>query len=329
MLRSFLKKNYENSNFLLIYGENSYFLKKLENDIIDICFNKKNSDFNFDVFDSDNFNLAQIELSCSKSPFLASKRVILIKKIEEIEYKQLAELYKYIEKPRKKTLILLVSYSKFDKTTLNKKLYKDIPLNNRLELKMLGNHELTLFIEQFVIQFGKKIEKDAIPLFLTFVENDLFQIENELDKLINCAQNELITKDDVLKNTFSLKTNTIFELTDAIFENNLDKSITIFNKYFEKSSQGDILQFFTMLHNQLKKILLFKYYLTKNVPFKEASQLCSLNYFEEKRMESFKVPLKKLLSQYELLLATEPEVKFGGVVSFNALEKMMYKLLKV
>ncbi|MBN2695547.1 DNA polymerase III subunit delta, partial [bacterium] len=301
----------------------------LQEDIISIFLNGGETDFNLDVFDNDSFQPEMIKLSCSKSPFMAPKRVVVIKKIDEIDYKNLSEIESIFKKVTPKLVIIFVSYKTLDKITLSKKFYKNFPPSQILELKPLPTKELPSFISKFLKTYKKTIDSDALIYFLDRIDSDLFQIENELLKLIQATSDNSISLDSVKEHSYSTKTNSVFELLESILQNQISKSLSLAKTLFEENSAGEMIRFYSLLNNQFKKIVVFKYFMAKKFSFEKAASEANLNYFQQKQMSNILSSFSKLLKQYQIFLKHEPEIKFGGALSFYLFEKMVYEISMV
>ncbi len=328
MLIEFFKKNSLTSP-LLIHGDEHFFLKTLQKDVISTFLNGGEADFNLDVFDNDSFQIDLVKLSCSKSPFMATKRVVLIKKIDEIEYKNLSEIESIFKKITTKTVLIFVSYKTLDKIALGKKFYKNFPLSQILELKPLLPKELPSFILKFLKSYKKIIETDALSYFLERVDSDLFLIENELLKLIQASKDNTITLESVKEHGYSTKTNSVFELLETILQNRVSQSLFLAKNLFEDNAGGEMIRFYSLLNNQFKKIVIFKYFMAKKFSFEKSALEANLNYFQQKQVGNISSSFLKLLKQYQIFLKHEPEIKFGGALSFYLFEKMVYEISMV
>lgn len=313
---------------VLVHGDAAFFLRSLQDQIISILLQKKGADFNMDLFDHENFDPEQVILACNRTPFMAPMRVVLIRRIDEIDYNQFKRIQSVIEHPKKKVVLLLVAHKKMNRQMLGRKIFQGI--KNILELKNPSEHQLNQFVKDFVNVYDKHIEPPAIRYLLNQIDQNLYLIENELLKMINIPGDE-ITIDDIISLGYQSRNHSVFELLEAIFRKDLGGSLRLIKRFFANTPQGEIIRFFSLLHQQYQRIMMFRYYLTKKYTQQQAASFANLNYYEKKRMSEGgiqNVPFKHLLKNYEILLAHEPLIKFGGPLSFNILEKMIYRLIK-
>ena len=331
MLTKFLKQVSDNPTPLLIHVSDIYLLKNFKEKIQKILIENKNIDFNFDYFDDESFDIENITNSFYKSPFLSKKRVVVINKIEKIDYNKLTQLLHLISK-KKKTFLIFISNEILTKDKLKKKFFKAFESKNILALKTPSKSDIEKFIISFLKKENRSISDKAVFTLLENLDNNYMQAENELLKLINGVDSgKEIDIDDILTISYAQNSYSVFDLLNLILENNISLTIEILKKYFENTPQGELIKFYALLHMQFQKILLFHYYKLKGYSFMEAAKSSSLNYFDQKRIKSqnSNISFKKLLQKYEILLEYEPLIKFGGVISFYQMESMIIKIIEV
>jgi len=330
VLTKFLKEVAKNlPSALLIHSSDTYLLKDFKEQLQKILIDNKNIDFNFDYFDDESFDTENIINSFYKSPFLSKKRVVVINKIEKIDYNKLTQLLPLLSK-KKKTFLVFISSEFLSRDKLKKKFFKAFDSKNILGLKAPTSSDIERFILKFLKKENRSISNDAIFTLLENLDNNYMQAENELMKLINGVppENE-INLNDVLDISYAQNSYSVFDLLNLILEDNISLSIEILKKYFENTPQGELIKFYALLHSQFQKILLYHYYKLKGYSFADAARSSSLNYFDQKRIKSQKsnISFKRLLQKYEILLEYEPLIKFGGAISFYQMEIMVTKII--
>jgi DNA polymerase III delta subunit len=319
-----------NPSPLLIHTSEAYLLKGFKGKIQKIILDNKNIDFNFDYFDDESFDTENIINSFYKSPFLSKRRVVVVNKIEKIDYSKLIQLHPLLFK-NKKTFLIFISNELLTKEKIKKKFFKAFDSKNILMLKTPNSSDIEKFILKFLKKENRLISDKAIFTLLENLDNNYMQAENELIKLINGTQPENeITSNDVLSISYAQNSYSVFDLLNLILENNISLSIEILKKYFENTPQGELIKFYALLHSQFQKILLYHYYKLKGYSFSEATRSSLLNYFDQKRIKSQKsnISFKRLLQKYEILLEYEPLIKFGGTISFYQMEIMITKIIE-
>ncbi|MHC4517454.1 MAG: DNA polymerase III subunit delta [Planctomycetota bacterium] len=114
-------------------------------------------------------------------PFLASRRVVVIREADSFVSKNRGALEKYFEKPST-TGVLVLTVGSWPKTT---KLAKKLPkVGQLMELVPPKRNELPARLIQHARQAcGKALDRDAAQLLVELVGEDLAQLENEVDKL--------------------------------------------------------------------------------------------------------------------------------------------------
>jgi DNA polymerase III delta subunit len=331
VLTKFLKKFIDNPSSLLIHTSDVYLLKDFKEKIQKILIENKNIDFNFDYFDDESFDIENITNSFYKSPFLSKKRVVLINKIEKIDYAKLLPILPLLSK-NKRTFLIFISNELLTNDILKKKFFKTFNKESILTLKTPTSSDVENFILKFLKKENRSMSSKALFTLLENLDNNYMQAENELLKLINGVESpKEIELNDVINISYAQNSYSVFDLLNFILENNSSFAIEILKKFFENTPQGELIKFYALLHMQFQKILLFYYYKRRGYLFADAAKLSSLNYFDQNRIKSqnSNISFNKLLQKYEILLEYEPLIKFGGPISFYQMENMIMKIIEV
>ena len=331
MFTNFLKRTAKNPGAYLVDVADNFFLKDFKNKIKKIWLSNQNVEFNFDYFDDETFDVEKIFSTYYKAPFLSPKKVIVINKILKIDYNKLKQLEVLVKKKSQKTFLLFLSDALLSKDILKKKFFKLFNESHFITIKNPTSKDIENFILKYLKKYSVTITDKALILLLDNLDDNYYQAQNELDKLINgIYPNTIINEENVAEISYSQITYSVFDLLDFIFNNDIQSTLKVLKKYFEHVSQGEIIKFYSLLHSQFQKILLFKYYQLKGYSFSEAARSSSLNYYDQKRLKSQKrnISFKKLLQKYEILLSYEPLIKFGGQISFYQMETMIIKIIE-
>lgn len=223
-------KNNEIQGIYLFYGEESFILNTYLNIIIEKLMNDSDATMNLDIFESKAINLDKVIESIETLPFLADKRVVVIKELNAFQLKNTDKIDIFIDSLDKipSTTVLIIVESKVDKRS---KLYKKVAkLGNCIEFKKLSEDELIKYIAEQLSKEKIKIQKSVAKYFVHTVGSDLTTVHNELEKLIAFNKGkEFIEKHTIDKVCIKSIENRIFELVDCMGSNKRQVALRLYN----------------------------------------------------------------------------------------------------
>lgn len=276
-------------------------------------------------------NLNTILLNIQTIPFLTEKRLIIIENfLQEAsteDQKKLAETLDQI--PDSSIVIFVEKGEKIDKRIA---LFKKIQTQGTIEeFASLDEAKLVTWIQEYTQKKNGKISFRNANFFSKHIGNDLWQLSNELEKLIDYKNNEEITEDDIMLLTkVNIKT-TIFKFTDAIGQKNLHEGMKTLNILI--NSGEDIFYIFHMMIRQFRLLIEIKDLIEKKLnKFQIQNQLKQHPYVISNLMQQCRnFKLDTLKSIYQKLLQIEIATKNGKIrITTNnatefqfALEKLM------
>lgn len=209
--------------------------------------------------------------ACETLPFMAEKKIVVLHDVfqflDNMDKDTQDDLYKYLDTLGDFVCLILMDNTNSIKK--NSKLYRYFNKNNRaVDFSKLAGQDLGKWIEKILKKHHRKMSFSNINYFVEKssyrsrnIDLTLFDLENELLKVINYSKNEEITKeciDSVLIE--SIDTN-IFQLLDAISMSNSGKAIDIFNDMY--ISNEPIQRIFFMIIRQVRLMLSFRLYRQK------------------------------------------------------------------
>ena len=166
-------------------------------------------DFNFNIFDDDNFNGDLVIDTCETLPMGSEKKVVLLKNISNPNENFKKKLKDYLKNPLQSTcLVIFDFFNKFD-----------FLISEKISAKRLDDQSL----KEIVITELKKNEKtitdgacqkliEACCNYYSLIKNELEITEKTIDALV-CKQTEF----------------TVFELTDALSKRDADRAVSLLN----------------------------------------------------------------------------------------------------
>lgn len=206
---------------LFLYGADSYRSKKKLDDIRAKYLREIDpSGLNLQQFDGERADLDEIRACVSASPFLVSKRLVVVKDaIASAKKKDGEGFAEMLEKIPEDTI--LVVYEHADAEAL-----EDAPAYEKLkggkfypEFKPMGPKELQTWISQEAKARAVEFSKEALATYLPLAGNDAWKIVGELDAMAASAfasGKRLIDLDEVRDFSHAHTEESVFDFLDAV-----------------------------------------------------------------------------------------------------------------
>ena len=324
---SIKKQEYAPIYFLM--GEESFYIDKITDYILENALPEAERDFNQTVFYGKDADIANIIDTARRFPMMATRQLVVVKEAQQL--KNIELLDSYIKNPLKST-ILVINY-KYKSLDKRKAFTKNISQFGILfESKKIYESQLPDWILKYTKSLGLKIETKASILLAEFLGNDLSKISNELDKLsINIAQGNTITADDIEKNIGISKDFNNFELQNALGKKDVIKANQIINYFSTNEKNNPIYVTIALLHSYFSKILKFHFLKNKTNDKMVASALGVNPFFVKDYKSAARLyNPKKLVSIINLLREYDLKSKgIGNASSKNGdlLKELIFKTL--
>ncbi|MFH0947737.1 MAG: DNA polymerase III subunit delta [Elusimicrobiota bacterium] len=260
--------------------------------------------------------------SANSLPFISVKKMVVIKNIHKLLESQDEQLSKYIEKPHLLTCLVLVGGDKLPKREIFKKIEKLFPTVNFYNL--FGN-QICSWIIEYAKTFEKNISSDGAEEILKITGNNLFDIKNEIDKLILYVGDKTELKmDDIMRCCGHFRENTIFELMPALAEKKIETAIKILTNLL--SSGEDEYMILAFVTDRYRKYLKFIELTENGVVDGEAAMRSGVKFFQNEFInDARKFNSSKIKLSLIKILETDMKMKSSGN-SRNHIERLLFDL---
>ena len=233
----------------LIYGNEKYFIDEQVNKIVSEY--KEYDLINYDMCET-NINKAVEEVSMI-SLFSTDKIVICYNALFltgikcDIDH-DIDSLLKYI-------VVLVVNSDSLDK---RKKVVKELQKYAEVkECDKLKGNELLSFIKKRCVDNGYEINNDALNKFVLLLNDNLYVINSELDKLfIYKEDDKVISISDIDICTSRMLNDNIFDLVDAIVKKDINRSLALYDDLIILNEEE--IKLIVILANQFRLIFQVK-----------------------------------------------------------------------
>lgn len=208
----------------LFIGEDDYLREKAIKDLSSSLLDSSSRELDYKVFYGGETSAREILDVAATMPFLASRRLVVIKDFEKLSKEDIDRIITYLRKPSESTCLVLET--KDDSVT--KEYASMTRYVNIKRFDTLIGQELSSWIKQFVASHGKSIDETAVKDLKELQGQNLLSFAQELEKLITfVGERDRIKLDDVEALVGKSLTLSAFELTWAIERNRVDDAIRI------------------------------------------------------------------------------------------------------
>lgn len=227
-MANIIDEDIKSGNFSQIYllcGVERYLVRQYRNKLRDALTGGENDGINFSVFQGNDMNLKEVIGLAETLPFFSERRVILVED-SGLFKKSCEELADYLMRVPETTYFIFVE-EEIDKRT---KVYKTVKKQGRIaEFPTPKDEVLSRWIVKRLKDANKMIKPEALRLFLSRTGTDMEHIDKEMEKLIcYCMDKELVEEEDVCAITTEQTENKIFDMVNAIVEQNQRKALSLY-----------------------------------------------------------------------------------------------------
>jgi len=312
---------------LLISGEENFLSSKKLFQIKEKFSSKDIENSNLDEFDEKSFSMQDFIKSISSPPFLSDKRLIILKNILNTKLKKEDEKI-FIEQVKKiPDFILLVIY---EENKVQGKIFAEIEKisEKNWNYSKLSIPQLEKWADEEFKKNNSEIDKKTLSRLVSFVGNDLWQLNQEINKLSTYKnKNNDSIQDEDIDRLVSTNINTnIFQLVDGIGEKNIEKTLTFLNNLITKGEE--IIYLLRMMVYQLRNLIIIKELVSRNLNKTEIAKITKKHPFviEKTIKQSRNFSADELEKMYSEIFETELKIKNGKLEPKIALNILATKL---
>lgn len=291
---------------------------------------------NYIAIDGKEVSFDNILNACETLPFMSSKKIVIIKDISEIIENGDNDLdntmASYVEGLDNYLLLIIMDRSNNLKKT--SKLYKTInKLGGVVDFSKLKGKDLNTWLETKLKKYSKKISNANLNYFIgesSYSDYNstktLYDLENELLKVINYASGNEILKEDIdIVLTKTLDTN-IFNLLASINKKDSDSALKIFNEMY--ISNEPVQRILVMIIRQLRLMLGYKLYKERGYSEGDIQEKLGIKPYEFKKIskESYNFNEEQLKLALNHILELDIKQKTSSQDEKLALEMLIINL---
>lgn len=308
---------------IFLYGEDTYRSSQKLKEIKDKFLKEVDeSGMNITTLEGAGLKFEEFNQQIKASPFLARKRMIIVKnlisdnKSKDIQKEIVDLLNQGKEKSDNENILVFWESTDHSKSKSKNALWDRLVKEKfAQEFKALSPAQLNSWIKQELESDGGKIEPSAIPVLAATVGNDLWQMKNEITKLVNFRKDEIIRLDDIESMVKAKYDDDIFKLVDALGNKNKKQALKLISDQLNLGS--DEIYLLSMLIRQFRIILLIKSLQNThgNITKEQIAKELKLHPFVAQKAlyQSKNFEINKLKQIYNYLLRIDREIKTSNI----------------
>lgn len=267
---------------------------------------------NIAMFEGKQTTALEIFQACSAMPFLAEKRLTIVKNfLAEARDEERVGMVDILEKiPDFSVLVFSETLGIDRRIGLFKKLQK---VAKHTEFAPITGSKLLSWIEAMAAQKGSSIEKEAVIFLCEFCGGDLFRLENEIAKLVGYAGQRAITKQDANLLLDTQLTANIFKLTDGIGQKNQRIALSMLHLLIENGEELHVI--LSMIMRQFRIITQIKDLASQGLSQGAITSTLKVHPFVVTNTlpQTRNFSMEQLKRAYELLIQIDTKIKSGGI----------------
>src|SRR4030043_1412058 len=217
-----------------LYGPEDYLIEEEIQRMLNQILSPKERGFNLHTFSGEEHNSQEIVQAAQTLPMFSRYRFILVREADRMDEEKVGALMEYIQKPSPSTCLVLHGQTIGPWKKHRKALEK---VGQVTEYPRLKGRALVSWMKNRMKEKGKTLSEEAGDYFIEVVGDHLYDLDNALEKVfLSVGEKQRIELLDVEEITTEVKISTVFDLTDAIGHQNLEKALGILGKAMESKA---------------------------------------------------------------------------------------------
>lgn len=323
-------KNHDYKPVYYLMGEESYYIDKISEYILQTVLKEEEREFNQTVLYGSDTDISTVINAAKRYPMMAERQVVILKEAQHV--KRMEDLVYYVQKPLQSTVLVICH--KNGTLDRRKKLAAEIEKVGFLfESKKMKDSQLPGFITSYLKRKSVEIEPKASEMMAEFVGTDLSRMAGELDKLVITLVPGIrrVTPEQIERNIGISKDYNNYELRSAIVAKDVLKANRIIKYFAENSKTNPIQMTLSVLFGFFSNLML-AYYAPDKTEQGIANQLGlksawqAREYMAAMRVYSG-VKVMQIIGEIRYCDAKSKGVENASLSDEDLLRELVYKIL--
>ncbi|MGA2515432.1 MAG: DNA polymerase III subunit delta [Thermodesulfobacteriota bacterium] len=218
----------------LLYGPEDYLIEEEIQRLLNQTLSQKERGFNFHVFSGGEHSGQEVVQAAQTVPMLSQYRFVLVREADRMDEEKTEALMEYVRKPSFSTCLVLCSQTMGPWKGHRKEVEK---VGKVTEYTRLKSKALVSWMKNRMKEKGKTLSEESADYLVEVVGDRLYDVDNALEKVfLSVGKKQTIEISDMEEITSEVKVSTVFDLTDAIGHQNLEKALGILEKAMESKA---------------------------------------------------------------------------------------------
>ena len=218
----------------LLYGPEDYLVEEEIQRLLNQTLSLKERGLNLHLFSGEEDSSQEIVQTAQTLPMLSRYRFVLVREADRMEEEKVEGLAEYITQPSPSTCLVLYGQTIGSWKKHRKEIEKVGKVEEYSRLKGRG---LVSWMKNRMKEKGKTLSEESADYLVEVVGDHLHDLDNVLEKVfLSVGEKETIGLSDLEEISSEVKVSTVFDLTDAIGHQNLEKALGILGKAMESKA---------------------------------------------------------------------------------------------
>jgi DNA polymerase-3 subunit delta len=217
-----------------LYGPEDYLIEEEIQRILNRTLSQKERGLNYHLFSGEEHSGQEIVRAAQTLPMFSQYRFVLVREADHMDEKKVEALMEYVKKPSPSTCLVLYGQAAGSWKTCRREIEK---AGKVIEYTRLKGRALISWMKNRMKEKGKTLSDESADYLVEVVGDHLYDLDNALEKVfLSVGEKQAIELSDMEEITSEVKVSTVFDLTDAIGHQNLEKALGILEKAMESKA---------------------------------------------------------------------------------------------
>jgi DNA polymerase-3 subunit delta len=308
---------------IFLYGPDTFRSRQKLNEIIGRYKKIHKSGLSLKFFDFEKDSFEDFRDALKSSSMFREKKLLILKNLFSNQKAENDFLKNLKEISKSKEIILVYEKEVDEKSPLAKELKKEAKFQN---FELLEGERLKNWVKKEFQKYQAKISNEAIQKLINYVGSDLWQMENEIKKLVNfCDKKEIKIKDIELLVKPKIETD-IFKTIDAIAAKNKKRALSLIKEHLQVGDSPTYL--LAMINFQFRNLLMIRDLIEGGKSLTNILRELDLHPFLIKKIYFLakKFSLEDLKKIYQKIFEVDLNIKTGKIDPETALDLLIAEI---
>jgi DNA polymerase-3 subunit delta len=217
-----------------LYGPEDYLIEEEVQKLLNKTLSQKERGFNLHLFNGEEHSSQEIVQAAQTLPMFSQYRFVLVRQADHMDEKKVEAMMEYIQNPSPNTCFVLYGQTIGSWKKHRKEIEK---IGDVTEYTRLKGRALVSWMKNRMKEKGKTLSEEAADYLVDVMGDHLFDLDNAMEKVfLSVGGKGAIELSDMEEITSEVKVSTVFDLTDAIGLQNLEKALGILGKAMESKA---------------------------------------------------------------------------------------------